>query len=613
MKPDVLLTGATGYIGGRLLRHFEEAGRAVRCVARQPEKITPGRSTTEVVQGDCLDAASLVRAFAGVQSAYYLVHSMAAGPQFAELDRRAAGNFGHAAARAGVRRIIYLGGLADDIGGSSAHLKSRAETGEALRAGGVPVIEFRASIVIGAGSLSFEMIRALVERLPVMVCPRWVETLTQPIAIDDVVAYLAAALDLPESRGQVFEIGGPEVLSYADIMREYARLRRLRRLLLPVPVLTPHLSGLWLALVTPAQAQVGRALVEGLRNATVVRSPAARETFPIHPMPLRTAFQKAIDDGGSAWKVDAREVVVDVSPSQAFAPVRRIGGASGWYFGNHVWKIRGSLDRLFGGASMNRGRRDPDCCIVGDVIDGWTVVAYEPDRVMRLAADMKLPGRGWLEFEVIPVDGGRRSRIRQTATFDPRGLFGRLYWNAIIPIHALMFGGLLRQIARRAERGDHSPDVDVVVHRSVIPASADDVFQWHERPEALLDLIPSGGWVRIERRAGGIQDGGRVVFSIGLGPLRMPWESRHYGYVRGKQFCDEQVKGPFRTWRHTHRMEAMGASQSIYEDRIEYALRGGSLVRRLSDGIVRHFLTSMLMRRHQLVYASFSGPRPLSL
>ena len=219
MKPDVLLSGATGYIGGRLLRHFEEAGRAVRCVARQPEKIMPGRPTTEVVQGDCLDEASLVRAFAGVQSAYYLVHSMAAGSQFEELDRRAAGNFGHAAARAGVRRIIYLGGLADDIGGSSAHLKSRAETGEALRAGGVPVIEFRASIVIGAGSLSFEMIRALVERLPVMVCPRWVETLTQPIAIDDVVAYLASALDLPESRGRVFEIGGPEVVSYGDIMR----------------------------------------------------------------------------------------------------------------------------------------------------------------------------------------------------------------------------------------------------------------------------------------------------------------------------------------------------------------------------------------------------------
>jgi len=611
MSPDVLLTGATGYIGGRLLRYLEEVGRAVRCVARQPEKVVPGRPTTEVVQGDCLDEISLSRALAGVHSAYYLVHSMAAGPHFAELDRRAAENFGHAAARAGVRRIIYLGGLADDIGGSSAHLKSRAETGEALRAGGVPVIEFRASIVIGAGSLSFEMIRALVERLPVMVCPRWVETLTQPIAIDDVVAYLASALDLPESRGRVFEIGGPEVLSYGDIMREYARLRGLRRLLLPVPVLTPHLSGLWLALVTPAQAQVGRALVEGLRNATVVRSPAARDIFPIHPMPLRTAFQKAIDDGGAAWKVDAREVVVDVAPSQAFTPVRRIGGATGWYFGNRLWKIRGWLDRLFGGASMNRGRRDQDRCVVGDVIDGWTVVAYEHDRVMRLAADMNLPGRGWLEFEVTPVDGGRRSRIRQTATFDPRGLLGRFYWNAILPIHALMFEGLLRQIAQRAERGDHSPDVAVVVHRSVIPGTAADVFRWHERPEALLDLIPPGGWVRIERRIGGLRDGGRVTLSIGIGPLRIHWESLHYGYLRGTQFCDEQVRGPFTTWRHTHRVEALGTSQSLYEDRIEYALPGGSLVRQFSDGVVRRLVTRMLRRRHQIVHASFSGSRPV--
>ena len=299
MNADLLLTGATGYIGGRLLRHFEEAGRPVRCMARRPEQIAPLGPTTELVSGDCLDEASLDRALAGVHSAYYLVHSMAAGSQFAELDRRAAGNFGRAAARAGVRRIIYLGGLADDIGAPSAHLQSRAETGDALRASGVPVIEFRASIVIGAGSLSFEMIRALVERLPVMVCPRWVNTLTQPIAIDDVVGYLAAALDLRESRARVFEIGGPEVVSYGDILREYARLRGLRRLLLPVPVLTPHLSALWLALVTPAQAQVGRALVEGLKNATVVRSPAARETFTIDPMPLRTAFQKAIDAGGA--------------------------------------------------------------------------------------------------------------------------------------------------------------------------------------------------------------------------------------------------------------------------------------------------------------------------
>jgi uncharacterized protein YbjT (DUF2867 family) len=453
MDAQVLLTGATGYIGGRLLRGFEEGGRAVRCLARQPARLGEVRPTTEVVQGDCLDEASLDRALVGVHAAYYLVHSMAEGSGFAQMDRSAACNFGRAAARAGVRRIIYLGGLTDETGPPSAHLKSRAETGEALRASGVPVIEFRASIVIGAGGLSFEMIQALVERLPVMVCPRWVATVTQPIAIDDVLTYLEAALDLPQGVGAIFEIGGPEVVSYGDMMREYARLRGLHRWLLPLPVLTPHLSGLWLALVTPAQARVGRALVEGLKNSTVVRSLAARETFRIEPMPLREAFAKAIHDGAARRKEDTRTIVVDVPPARAFAPVRCIGGAAGWYFGNFLWTARGWLDRWLGGVGMGRGRRDPDACAVGDVIDGWTVEAYEPDRRLRLAADLKLPGHGWLEFEVTPLDGGRRSTIRQTATFDPRGVLGRTYWYALFPVHCLMFRGMLKRIANRALRG----------------------------------------------------------------------------------------------------------------------------------------------------------------
>jgi uncharacterized protein YbjT (DUF2867 family) len=299
MGASILLTGATGYIGGRLLRSLEECGHAVRCLARRPAKVAPTTGTTEVVAGDCLDETSLNRALTGVQFAYYLVHSMAAG-DFETLDRRAAENFGRAAARAGVRRIVYLGGLADDTGTLSAHLRSRAETGNVLRAGGVPVIEFRASVIIGVGSLSFQLIQALVERLPVMVCPRWVATPTQPIAVDDVLAYVVAALDLPDTGSRLFEIGGPEVVSYGDMMREYARIRGLRRLLLPVPVLTPHLSGLWLALVTPAQARVGRALVEGLKTATVVRSLEARKAFDIEPMTLRASLAKAIEDGTAA-------------------------------------------------------------------------------------------------------------------------------------------------------------------------------------------------------------------------------------------------------------------------------------------------------------------------
>src|SRR5574338_180412 len=450
----ILLTGSTGYIGGRLLHRLEEGGRTVRCLARQPERVAARRATTEVVAGDCLDEASLVAAMDGVDQAYYLVHSMADGAAFAARDRQAATIFGRAAARAGVRRIIYLGGLGDAPETLSEHLKSRLETGDALRGAGVPVVEFRASIVVGAGSLSFEMIRGLVERLPVMICPRWVATRTQPIAIDDVLAYLYAALDLPEGHERVFEIAGPEVMSYGDMMREYARLRGLRRALVPVPVLTPRLSGLWLGLVTPAQARVGRALVEGLRNPTVVRSSAALETFAIRPRTLREAFVRAIDEGGAAqFKTDSRVAVVDAPPAQAFAPIRRIGGRTGWYFADALWRLRGWIDVVLGGAGMARTRRDPDHCVVGDVIDGWRVEAYEPDRLLRLSARMKLPGRGWLEFSVAPLDGGARSLIHQTATFDPRGVAGRLYWYAVLPLHALVFRGMLRRIAQRAVGG----------------------------------------------------------------------------------------------------------------------------------------------------------------
>jgi hypothetical protein len=352
-----------------------------------------------------------------------------------------------------VRRIIYLGGLAEDSGTLSTHLKSRAETGDILRESGVPVIEFRASVVIGAGSLSFKMIQALVERLPIMVCPRWVETRTQPIAIRDVVAYLAGALELPHDGSRIFEIGGADVVSYGGMMREYARLRGLKRLLLPVPVLTPHLSGLWLALVTPSQARVGRALVEGLRNSTVVRSHDARQAFAVEPTSLTTALRDAIEEGvASRLRIDTRTTVVAVPPARAFAPVRRIGGASGWYFLNLLWRIRGWVDGWMGGVGMRRGRLDPEGCGTGDVIDGWTVEAFEPDHRLRLSSDWKLPGRGWLEFEVTALDDGQRSQIRQTAAFDPRGLLGRAYWYALVPIHSLLFRGLLDRIARRALR-----------------------------------------------------------------------------------------------------------------------------------------------------------------
>jgi lipocalin/ligand-binding SRPBCC domain-containing protein len=434
-----------------------------------------------------------------------------------------------------------------------------------------------------------------------MICPRWVETRTQPIAIDDVLAYLRAALDLRDGVAGVFEIGGPEVVSYGDMLREYATLRGLRRVLLPVPVLTPRLSGLWLGLVTPAQARVGRALVEGLRDPTVVRSPAALETFAIRPMTLRDAFVRALQEGGAAQlKTDSRLAVVDAPPAQAFAPIRRIGGAAGWYFANPLWRLRGWIDIALGGTGMPRARRDPEHCVVGDLIDGWRVEACEPDRLLRLSAGLRLPGRGWLQFTVDPLDGGSRSLIRQTATFDPRGVTGRLYWYVVQPLHALVFRGLLRRMAQRAVQNRTPADLSVFSHSSIISAPALEVFRWHEQPGVLAALTPAP-LVRIEQQDEGIQDDARVTVSIGLGRARFRWSMRHYGYIHGRRFCDEQVTGPFAVWRHAHLFDPLGPSQTLYEDRVEFAVGGRGVVNRLAAAVLRPLLRIAFAHRHRVV------------
>jgi len=343
----------------------------------------------------------------------------------------------------------------------------------------VPVIEFRASIIVGSGSLSFEMVRALVERLPVMICPKWVSVPTQPIGIEDVIAYLMASLDLPDGTSGIYEIGGPDVVSYGDIMQEYARQRGLRRWLIRVPVLTPRLSSLWLGLVTPLYARVGRKLIDSLRNPTTVSSDQAQHVFPIRARSLRDSIARAIsleetEHAATRWSdalssagmaprtwggvhfgtriVDSQAVTVEALPEQAFAPVRRIGGARGWYFGNFLWRLRGFLDLVVGGIGMRRGRRDPELPHPGDALDCWRVEAYEPDRLLRLVAEMKLPGRAWLQFEVTPQAEGR-SQIRQTAIFDPAGLAGLLYWYALYPMHAIIFRGMLARIAAHAASG----------------------------------------------------------------------------------------------------------------------------------------------------------------
>jgi uncharacterized protein YbjT (DUF2867 family) len=473
----ILLTGATGYVGGVLLPELERRGHVVRCLARRPQKLV-GRTgpTTEVIAGDASDPDALARACAGIDVAYWLVHSMEGGVDFERADRLAAERFAEAAKTAGVKRIIYLGGLGADDDALSAHLRSRHEVGAILRASGLDVVEFRASIIVGAGSFSFDLVRTLVERLPVMICPAWLATPTQPIAIADVVAYLAAAADLPPGGARIFEIGGPDKVSYGAIMREYARQRGLRRLMIPVPVLTPRLSSLWLKLVTPQYSKVGRKLIDGLKNPTVVTNAAARREFAIRPRDLATAVREAqvqedtafagkrwadladVEDlphryGGKAEGtrlVDHRHTVVAVEPARAFAAIERIGGPNGWYACDWLWILRGWLDSLIGGPGMSRGRRDPDRLVTGDTLDCWRVELCEPPRRLRLAAEMKMPGRGWLEFEVVPRDGD--VTIHQTAIFDPKGLGGLAYWYAIWPLHELVFKNMLAGIVRHAVR-----------------------------------------------------------------------------------------------------------------------------------------------------------------
>lgn len=480
-NPLIFLTGATGYVGGCLLRLLEEKKHSIRCLVRAPEffrlKAPPG---TEFVHGDVLKKINLDQALAGVHTAYYFIHSMGSSGDFAAEDRRAARNFGEAAKAAGVKRIIYLGGLGEDTHPLSTHLHSRHEVGDILRASGVPVVEFRTSIVIGAGSLSFELIRCLVERLPVMVTPRWVANRTQPIAVDDLLAYFLAALELPEGESRLFEIGGKEEVSYGDLMREYARQRNLKRVMVPVPVLTPRLSGLWLRLVAPQYARIGEKLIDSLKNDTVVQDIGALQAFSIRPMGVREAVSRALERedlefsrilwsdllslkkigrrwGGAVFGnriVFTRRREVPVSAREAFRPIQRIGGRTGWYFADWLWRLRGWMDRMVGGPGMAPGRHDPEILSVGELLDCWKVDYLEPDRELLLSAQLKLPGRAWLQFEV--TEKGSGSMICETAVFDPAGLPGYLLWYAFYPFHKIIFIGMLRNIAREAVRNSRA-------------------------------------------------------------------------------------------------------------------------------------------------------------
>ena len=489
-RKTVLLTGVTGYVGGRLLPILESKGYVVRCMSRRPLNLsTSAGSNTETVVADVLDQESLDQALDGVETAFYLIHSMGEDDDFEQMDRRAAENFARACSRKGVKQIVYLGGLGNSTHQLSKHLRSRQEIGDILRTSKATVLEFRASIIIGSGSLSFEMIRALVERLPIMICPKWVQVLAQPIAVEDVLAYLVEALELPEAESCIFEIGGPDQISYGEIMKRYARQRRLWRFMIPIPLLTPYLSSLWLGLVTPLYSRVGRKLVDSLRNPTLVSNDRADQHFSVRPRTADEAIARALVNedkelaetrwsdafsssgqqkswGGARFgsrMVDSRTRTVNASAPMAFKPIRRIGGQTGWYYGDWLWKIRGFLDLLVGGVGVRRGRRDPDHLQVGDALDFWRVEQFQDNKRLYLAAEMKVPGRAWLEFEVTEEDG--QSTVRQTAIFDPVGLSGLLYWYALYPLHQFVFHGMLRNLCQAIEvpgAGDPGGSPDAV-------------------------------------------------------------------------------------------------------------------------------------------------------
>jgi len=476
-RGPILLTGATGYIGGRLVPKLIAAGHQVRCIVRDARKVDSrswsSNTSVEIIECDLEDEVRLTNAMRGCTAAYYLVHSMmAAGAQYRQRDRDLACSFARAAAAACVDRIIYLGGLGEIGEGLSEHLTSRREVETTLASTGVAVTVLRAAMIIGSGSTSFEILRYLVERLPIMVTPRWVTTESQPIAVRDVLHYLVECLQVPATRGRTLDIGGPDILPYRrlmDMMSDAMGLRR--RLVIPVPVLTPRLSSLWIHLVTPISHRIARPLAEGLRNRVVCRNDEAARLMPHDRMTVRAAIAAALADvthsevesswcdagpipGDPHWAggrvfVDQRSVAVAASGESVFSIVCRLGGDNGYFAADWLWRLRGMMDRLVGGPGLRRGRRCPTTLAFGEAMDFWRVTGFEEGRHVELRAEMRLPGVATLTFDVTPAPGG--CTLTQTARFKPRGLAGIAYWYAVAPLHGIVFQGMLHGIRRESE------------------------------------------------------------------------------------------------------------------------------------------------------------------
>jgi uncharacterized protein YbjT (DUF2867 family) len=480
MDKLILVTGATGYVGGRLVPRVLEAGYRVRCLVRDVDRLKghPWLNQVEVRQGDALDRQSLVTAMEGVATAYYLIHGLQGGKANMERDLQAARNFASAAEEAGLERIIYLGELVDPTVTLSPYLRARHETGYILRQGRVPVTEFRVGMIVGSGSILFEMIRYLVERQPVLICPSWFFSMAQPTAIRDVLAYLVAALSTPNSIGKSIEIGGASQLRYADMLLGYARERGLKRLLIPTPFYAPRLSSYWVHMVTPLHWRSLLPLIEGLRFTNLLHEDQARKLFPqIQPLDFQTAVHLALgrlqsDNVETSWSdalvtsagdtlpykltvqegmmIERRQTLVSLPPETIFQAYTGLGGDRGWLYLNWTWVIRGWIDKLFGGVGLRRGRRHPDEIWEGESLDFWRVEAVEKNKLLRLRAEMKVPGKAWLEFQSLQQSEGKTLLI-QTAYFAPRGLSGFLYWYLLYPIHAFIFSGMIQKIVERSK------------------------------------------------------------------------------------------------------------------------------------------------------------------
>ncbi|VGO21153.1 DUF2867 domain-containing protein [Pontiella sulfatireligans] len=481
MREDrrILLTGATGYVGGKLLRKLEQTGQKINCLARDPSKIQSKASKTFVFQGDVLERSSMWAAFQGVDTAYYLVHSLGDKNDFEAHEMEAAANFASMARGAGVRRIIYLGGLGNESDGLSPHLRSRQDVGRVLRNSGVPTLELRASIVLGAGSLSFEMIRALTEHLPFMVTPKWVSVQAQPIGIRDLLDYLVRALEVELPASRVVEIGGADQVSYRDLMVEYARQRGLRRMMIPIPLLTPWLSSHWLGLVTPLYAAVGRKLIASIRNSTVVEHPESADFFNITPCGMTEAISQALAEEALEFKepswldsiaarmqgtghrvfhdknrlIDYRCSTASTSPLTLFHVVSSIGGDNGMFSCNGLWRVREWADRCLGGRNLRRRRGSELPLTVGEKLDFFQVEIVEQDRRIRLKTQMKLPGEAWLEFKVEHSPEG--NMFHHAVIYEPKGFMGLVYWHLTYPIHALVFHGMHKAILREGIRQEY--------------------------------------------------------------------------------------------------------------------------------------------------------------